>query len=109
MFAIKSMRIDERNRLLVSRADGKPILIEALSSGEKQLLILLGEAFRQEGQASTYIADEPELSLHVDWQSRLVNNMLVLNPSMQVIFATHSPDIVAGYTDNVIHVDKKTS
>jgi len=46
--------------------------------------------------------DEPELSLHVDWQRRLVENMTLLNPSAQYIFATHSPEIMADVDDSKI-------
>ena len=74
--------------------DGTKHGLSDLSSGEKQLLIFLFEAFVLEGKSCIYLADEPELSLHVVWQEKLVNSIRTLNPAAQIIFATHSPDIV---------------
>lgn len=65
-----------------------------LSSGEKQILILLTQALIFEGKSVVYVADEPELSLHVTWQEKLLGALVDLNPKMQMIIATHSPDIV---------------
>lgn len=85
---------------------GKNLSVYDLSSGEKQWFIILGEALLQKDAEWTYIADEPELSLHVDWQEVLVENLRALNPNSQVIFATHSPDIVSHYSRHVIDMEK---
>jgi predicted ATP-binding protein involved in virulence len=77
-----------------------------LSSGEKQLLIVLGEALLQEKQAWVYIADEPELSLHVKWQESLVENLRTINPNAQIVFATHSPDVVSTFGDKVFDMER---
>jgi predicted ATP-dependent endonuclease of OLD family len=50
--------------------------------------------------ASVILIDEPELSLHVDWQRRLVPSMRLLNPLAQLIVATHSPEIMAEIPDS---------
>ncbi|MFV3127972.1 AAA family ATPase [Niveispirillum sp. KHB5.9] len=73
-----------------------------LSSGEKQLYIFLMEALLERGRPVVYIADEPELSMHVMWQERLVESLRQLNKNAQFIFATHSPDIVSSFTNNII-------
>ncbi|GBQ13317.1 hypothetical protein CFR78_14335 [Komagataeibacter rhaeticus] len=52
------------------------------------------------------MADEPELSLHIDWQENLVPSLKKINPNSQVIFATHSPDIVGAYKDRTINLEK---
>lgn len=75
-----------------------------LSSGEKQLLIFMMAALNQKRSTHVFIADEPELSLHVDWQVMLVENIQTINPAAQVIFATHSPDIVGDNKGNVIDI-----
>jgi predicted ATPase len=67
-----------------------------LSSGEKQILILLTSALIQDEQPCTFILDEPEVSLHTDWQEDLIDNILKLNPNAQIIIATHSPFILGG-------------
>lgn len=93
------------NSLAVRVANGHTLDLSCLSSGEKQMIIILGEALLQKGEPTIYIADEPEISLHVKWQESLVDNVLRLNPAAQVFFATHSPDIVAHYGQtNVIEL-----
>jgi predicted ATP-dependent endonuclease of OLD family len=71
-----------------------------LSSGEKQVLRLLIECLRV--QENTLLIDEPELSLHVDWQRGLISAMRALNPDCQLILATHSPEIMAEVADERI-------
>jgi ABC-type lipoprotein export system ATPase subunit len=100
----KKVSLSKKNELEFKTPDNKQILIEELSSGEKQLLIILGEALLQQEQAYIYMADEPELSLHVKWQEALTSSISRLNPYAQIIFATHSPDIVNGHTDKIIEM-----
>lgn len=73
-----------------------------LSSGEKQILILLTESLLQDGESKLFIADEPELSLHVDWQSQILPSIRLLNRSAQIIVATHSPEVAGEYPDNIL-------
>ena len=79
-----------------------------LSSGEKQMLILLTEALLQVDEPIVYIADEPELSLHVTWQEKLLESLVKLGGQKQIIVATHSPDIVGKFRDNVITLGKES-
>lgn len=74
--------------------------LSALSSGEKQVLRILIECLA--AGASTVLIDEPELSLHVDWQRKLVECMNVVNPECQLILATHSPEVMADIPDDRI-------
>lgn len=68
-----------------------------LSAGEKQMLSFL--AYNAFYQDTIFIIDEPELSLHVDWQRILFPTLLRQNSSNQFIVATHSPFIYAKYPD----------
>jgi predicted ATPase len=77
-----------------------PIGVRALSSGEKHILYILLECLRV--GYSTIIIDEPEISMHVDWQKELIPAMRELNPEAQIIVATHSPEILAGADDSKI-------
>jgi len=101
----KSMSISPSDELTFHTRKGKLINIEELSSGEKQLLIIVGEALLQKQQSVIYIADEPELSLHVSWQEQLTAAITEVNPNAQIIFATHSPDIVNIHTDKIINME----
>jgi predicted ATP-dependent endonuclease of OLD family len=106
MFHRKQAEVLPSGEMVFHSKSGKTLEITELSSGEKQLFIILGEALLQKDAEWTYIADEPELSLHVDWQEVLVDNLRALNPNSQVIFATHSPDIISHFSNYVIDMEK---
>jgi len=105
MFHKKQAQVLPSGEMVFNTISDKSLKIYELSSGEKQLFIILGEALLQKDSEWTYIADEPELSLHVDWQEVLVDNLRTLNPNSQVIFATHSPDIVSHYSQFAIKME----
>jgi predicted ATPase len=71
-------------------------LISALSSGERQLLVMLAHLSLNPNLAGSgiFIVDEPEISLHIDWQEKFVDAVREANPSVQFILATHSPAII---------------
>lgn len=105
-FGRKILSVSERNEIVVATAtDERDIPLEELSSGEKQLLIILGTALLQQQSPVVYIADEPELSLHVLWQEKLTASIAQLNPHAQIIFATHSPDIVNVHSEGIIDME----
>ncbi|TCN55926.1 putative ATP-binding protein involved in virulence [Rhodococcus sp. SMB37] len=80
--------------------EGGMIPLRSLSSGEKQLLTLLIEVLAV-GE-STVMIDEPELSLHVDWQQQLIPSMRRINPNAQLLLATHSPEIMIDVDDECV-------
>lgn len=79
---------------------GEDIGLAALSSGEKQVLGIFIETLLAD--IGTLLIDEPEMSLHVDWQKDLISFMNKLNPRTQLILATHSPEIMANIPDTEI-------
>jgi predicted ATPase len=101
---IKDKRFTLVSGELRIEADGD-LPIEKLSSGEKQLLILLVEALLQRQQPYVFLADEPELSLHIAWQKKIVPAVKRMNPNAQVIVATHSPEVAGRYTDSLIDME----
>ena len=81
-----------------------------LSSGEKQLLIILLTVLLEDGREYVLMMDEPEISLHISWQYELLNWILKLNPNVQLIMTTHSPMIFAdGWGDKSIHMENITT
>lgn len=70
------------------------ISLSELSSGEKHIIAILGRVALQENESSVFVADEPELSLHLEWQRKILPAVRSLSPSMQIIVATHSPAII---------------
>lgn len=105
-FQRKELKVDSGNRIYASTQSGKSLEPTLLSSGEKQLLILLSEALLQREKTFIYVADEPELSLHVEWQSQLVSSLKKINKNSQIIFATHSPDIVGPFSEKIINMER---
>lgn len=85
------------------------IAFTALSSGEKQLIVLLAEAVLQKQSQSIFIADEPELSLHIEWQRKLLGAVRELNPNAQLIVATHSPQIAGAWKKKIIKMKEIVS
>jgi ABC-type glutathione transport system ATPase component len=80
-----------------------------LSSGEKQILIILLTVLTQDLQPYVLFMDEPEASLHFEWQKRLIDMMMMLNPNVQIILTTHSPAVVMnGWEDRVTEVNEIT-
>lgn len=75
--------------------------INTLSSGERQLLIMLAHLSLSPNLAGSgvFIVDEPELSLHIDWQEKFVDSIREANPNVQLILATHSPAIILDHDD----------
>ena len=64
-----------------------------LSSGQKQVLSLI-TAVRRAPLGSLILVDEPEISLHVTWQERLVEQLHAPLGGSRLLITTHSPDIV---------------
>ncbi len=107
LFSRKMAKITDRNEIEIVTQSGKTFSPNVLSSGEKQLFIMLGEVLLYEKHPFVFVADEPELSLHVGWQSELVRSIEKLNSGVQIIFATHSPDIVGDNTKDIIKIEEK--
>ena len=103
----KSVQIDESGRLVIASSSNPDLDPLLLSSGEKQILILLTQALVRSDEPVVYMADEPELSLHVTWQEKLLESLVTLGGQIQVIVATHSPDIVGRFRDKVIQLGRK--
>ncbi|MBR3114330.1 MAG: ATP-binding protein, partial [Bacteroidaceae bacterium] len=73
--------------------------------GEKQMLIILLTVLLQNQQPYILLMDEPEASLHVEWQQRLVSIIRKMNPKVQIILTTHSPALIMdGWLDSVTEV-----
>lgn len=90
--------------------DGKRSLPpEQLSSGEKQLLLLLCNTLTARDKATIFIIDEPEISLNVKWQRNLIRALLDCTKGSQVQFllATHSIELLSQYRNHVVKFENK--
>ena len=103
--------IDNDSEKLRFILDGKTSIdADRLSSGEKQLLIILLTVLLEDGQEFVLMMDEPEISLHISWQYELLNWILELNPNVQLILTTHSPSIFSdGWGEKAIYMEDITT
>ena len=84
---------------------GEVLVPYQLSSGEKQMLAILLTVLVEDDQHYVLFMDAPEVSLHIEWQKRLIDLCLELNPNVQIILTTHSPAVVMnGWMDSVTEV-----
>ncbi len=105
LFEPTNKKIDRNKNELIFKAGKQVLTPNMLSSGEKQLVIILLTALIQEDRNCVLFMDEPEISLHTDWQEKLIENIRCLNNNAQIIIATHSPSMVLdGWMDKVFEV-----
>jgi ABC-type cobalamin/Fe3+-siderophores transport system ATPase subunit len=91
LFKNTNKRIDDEQGDFAFRLNkNKKLSVYDLSSGEKQLLLILFMVMRQEEKPSVLLLDEPEITLHILWQHELIEIIRTLNPNCQIIMATHS-------------------
>lgn len=105
----KGLSFDPSGNLQVEmKEQDRPRPITALSSGERQVVVILTHlAFnRQAKRANVLIIDEPELSLHLRWQEIFVDAVIGASPGVQVILATHSPSIIKGRLADCVDVQE---
>ena len=109
LFSETGKRIDRTSNELSFLQFGEQLSPYKLSSGEKQMLIILLTALTQDRQPYVLFMDEPEASLHFEWQKRLIDMVLQLNPNVQIILTTHSPAVVMnGWADCVTEMGEIT-
>jgi predicted ATPase len=101
--ALTNLYFSENNKKLSIKRNGEieieipnttdPTSIFRLSSGEKQIIVMLAQLIFGK-KRHIFIIDEPELSLHLGWQEVFVKSLLEASPNTQFILATHSPTII---------------
>ena len=93
----------------IDKIRNESIKIESLSSGERQLLYILSRVANTKDKQAFLLMDEPEISLHLNWQEKLISSIKKLNKNCQIIIVTHSPAIVMdGYMDAYVDMDEIT-
>ncbi|GHS96732.1 ABC transporter ATP-binding protein [Bacteroidia bacterium] len=107
----KKIEIDPiTNKVIFKQKSGGVIQLDDLSSGEKQFLLIMFKVFLMEEKPYILLMDEPEISMHIDWQFELINVIRELNPNCQVIISTHSPSIFGdGWGDKIVYMEDITS
>lgn len=107
LFLPTGKKVDEEDtRLSFILKDKTKIQPYQLSSGEKQLLIILLTVLCQDEKPSILLMDEPEISLDIAWQFELLSILRTVNPNCQLIIVTHSPAIYGkGWRDKVTFIE----
>lgn len=106
----KKLLLDEAGRIcFTAHGDNTDIEVSNLSSGEKQLLIFFANlVFKvDDSTPSIFVVDEPELSLHLSWQRTFVERAMQVNKNMQLILATHAPEIIGRYRKKMFRLEKQ--
>ena len=107
LFSYTRKKIDRKSNEIVFYQDGERLLPYKLSSGEKQMLVILLTVLVRDGDHCVLFMDEPEASLHIEWQQKLIGMIRELNPNLQLILTTHSPAVIMeGWLDAVTEVEE---
>lgn len=100
--------IRSKNEIMFTQI-GEELPPYKLSSGEKQMLVILLTVLIEDNEPHVLFMDEPEASLHIDWQQRMIETIRDLNPNVQIILTTHSPAVIMnGWMDKVTEVSDIT-
>ena len=78
---------------IVRRKNGRPVDLETLSSGEKQIISLFARLYLKREDDLAIFFDEPELSLSLEWQKTLLPDIIKSNKCAFMFTTTHSPFI----------------
>jgi predicted ATPase len=102
----KSVIVGDADGLRIEAADKSRLSEGQLSSGEYHLLYLMVSALVAKRRGTVIAIDEPEMSMHIAWQRKLIANLIrcASNAVPQFIFATHSPDVVAEWREFMVRL-----
>lgn len=110
LFSYTHKTIDRKSNDIVFYQNGERLLPYKLSSGEKQMLVILLTVLVRDDDHCVLFMDEPEASLHIEWQQKLIGMTRNLNPNVQLILTTHSPAVIMeGWLDAVTEVSEISS
>ncbi|NDW13683.1 ATP-binding cassette domain-containing protein [Bacteroides sp. 214] len=105
LFSYTAKTIDRKRNDIAFFQHGDLLFPDKLSSGEKQMLLILLTVLVRNNEHCVLFMDEPEASLHIEWQQRLIAMIRELNPNAQIILTTHSPALIMeGWLDTVTEV-----
>ena len=101
LFSYTHKTIDRKSNDIVFYQNGERLLPYKLSSGEKQMLVILLTVLVRDDDHCVLFMDEPEASLHIEWQQKLIGMIRNLNPNVQLI--------MEGWLDAVTEVSEISS
>jgi predicted ATP-binding protein involved in virulence len=103
-FINKELYINVQHELAVRTGQGDVIPVSALSSGEQHQIVLAYDLLFRIEPNSLVMIDEPELSLHVNWQERFLSDLgdIINVSNFDALIATHSPYIINGRNELLV-------
>ena len=79
--------------------------LSQLSAGERQIIYIVFKVATAYFNEALILMDEPEISLHLEWQEKLLKNLREINDKSQMIVVTHSPAIIMdGWMDSYVDI-----
>lgn len=96
--------VSEGFDLFLSGRNRERIPADSLSSGEIELLTMLGRFIKDDFSDGIVLVDEPELHLHPSWHRIIVSALKEFLPNAQIIVATHSPLVLSDINADAITV-----
>jgi predicted ATPase len=105
----KRVRANAKGGLRIETLNGDSLTEQQLSSGEYHLLYLMVTALVSKRRGAVIAIDEPEMSMHIAWQRKLIPNLVACasHASPQLLFATHSPEVVADFRSHLVELEAK--
>lgn len=100
----KRVIVSAENGFVIETSEGHTLSEHQLSSGEYHLLYLMVGALVARRRGTVIAIDEPELSMHISWQRKLVSALCdcAAGAEPQFVFATHSPDLVREFKEGMV-------
>lgn len=111
LFAETNKTIEfNKNKLVIKLANGNRVPFSKLSSGERQIIFIFLKVVIASVNSALILMDEPEISLHLSWQEKLLNEIRRVNPTSQIIIVTHSPAMLMnGWMDSFVDISNITT
>ncbi len=105
-FIDKKINVSPRKGININTETGVLLRENQLSSGEFHFLFLMVAALVAQRRGTVIAIDEPEMSMHIAWQRKLVPALIECAAGAEplFIFATHSPDLATSYPDALIEL-----
>lgn len=109
-FLYKVLDVNREEGFVVTTREGRQISLSDLSSGEQHELVLLYELLFKARKNTLILIDEPELSLHIAWQQQFLRDLVEITrlAELQVLIATHSPQIIHDRWDLTVELSGPT-
>lgn len=103
-FLYKRLDIDRRRGLRLVSDEGTELGLSMLSSGEQHELVLLYDLLFNVQPGALVLIDEPEISLHVSWQKRFIEDLqrIARLVKFRSVVATHSPQIAGKWISRMV-------